>query len=290
MQLRSAAGVRPARPPGRGHRWPLLVLALLVAIGGSVVVHALLQREQLAYRLLRDLPEAAGRDPTLTRFAAALARPVFAERCAACHGADMRGKPAVGAPDLTDGVWLWGNGSVHDIERTILYGVRAGISKTRDVDDMPAFGLKGTFVYQGVPGFKGRVVGGAALDSGQVWDLVQYLLKINHRRYQSEAASIGERLSHQGSTSCRDCHAPDLEGVSGYGAPDLTINVWNNGGTSQDLYDSIYFGRQRMMLAWQGVLTLEQIRALAVYIHSVSHEKGRPGPASTSATFGQGEQ
>jgi cytochrome c oxidase cbb3-type subunit 3 len=288
--LRSAAGACPARPPARAPRWLLLTLALLVAIAGVVVIRARLHREQLAYRLLADLPDAAGQDPTLTRFAGTLANPIFAEHCAVCHGADMRGKPAVGAPDLTDGVWLWGDGSVNDIERIILYGVRAGISKTRDIDDMPAFGLKGTFVYQGVPGFKGRIVGGAALDSGQVWDLVQYLLKINHRPYQSEAASIGERLSHQGSTSCRDCHAPDLKGVSGYGAPDLTINVWNNGGMPEDLYDSIYFGRQRMMPAWRGVLTLEQIRALAVYIHSVSHEKGRPAPAGTSATSGQGGQ
>ena len=270
-ELRSASGARPARQPGRAHRRTLFALALLVAIGAGLAVLARLHREQLAYRLLADLPDAAAQDPSLTRFAASVAKPAFAAHCAACHGVDMRGNPAVGAPDLTDGVWLWGNGSVYDIERVILYGVRAGISKTRDVDDMPAFGLKGTFAYQGVPGFEGRVVGGAALDSGEVWDLVQYLLKINHRPYQPEAASIGERLSHQGSTSCRDCHAPDLKGVSEYGAPDLTVNVWNNGGTPQDLYDSIYYGRHRLMPAWQGVLTLEQIRALAVYIHSVSH-------------------
>jgi cytochrome c oxidase cbb3-type subunit 3 len=274
-ELRSAAGARPAGRTGRTCRWALFALALLVAIGGGVVVHARLHREQLAYRLLADLPDAAGRDPSLTRFAATLAKPIFAERCAACHGVDMRGNPAVGAPDLTAGVWLWGDGSVYDIERIILYGVRAGVSKTRDVDDMPAFGLKGTFAYQGVPGFEGRIVGGAALDSGEVWDLVQYLLKINHRPYQAEAANIGERLSYQGSTSCRDCHAPDLKGVSDYGAPDLTVNVWNNGGTPQDLYDSIYYGRHRMMPAWRRVLTLQQIRALAVYIHSVSHGRRR---------------
>ena len=270
-ELRSAAGARPARQPGRTHRWTLLALALLVAIGGGLAERARLHREQLAYRLLAALPDAAAQDPGLTRFAASVAKPAFAAHCAACHGVDMRGNPAVGAPDLTDGTWLWGSGSVYDIERIILYGVRAGISKTRDVDDMPAFGLKGTFAYQGVPGFEDRIVGGAALDSGEVRDLVQYLLKINHRPYQPEAASIGERLSHEGSTSCRDCHAPDLKGVSDYGAPDLTVNVWNNGGTPRDLYDSIYYGRHRLMPAWQGLLTLEQIRALAVYIHSVSH-------------------
>jgi cytochrome c oxidase cbb3-type subunit 3 len=270
-ELRSAAAARRARRPGRTYRWALCALALLIAIGGGIAVRARLHREQLAYRLLADLPDAAGQDPTLTRFAATLAKPIFAEHCVACHGADMRGKQPVGAPDLTNGVWLWGNGSVYDIERIILYGVRAGISKTRGIDDMPAFGLKGTFAYQGVPGFEGRIVGGAALDPGEVWDLVQYLLEINHRPYESEAASIGERLSNEGSTSCRDCHAPDLKGIPQYGAPDLTANVWNNGGSPQELYDSIFYGRHRMMPAWRGSLTLEQIRALAVYIHSVSH-------------------
>lgn len=187
----------------------------------------------------------------------------------------MRGNAAIGAPDLTDGVWLWGDGSVYGIERIILYGIRAGDAKSRDVDDMPAFGLKGTFRYQGTPGFQGKVVGGAALTSGEVRDLVQYLLKINHQPYQVEAANEGERLSSESQTSCRDCHAPDLKGDSDYGAPNLTINVWNNGGTAQDLYDSIYYGRHRLMPAWRGVLTLEQIRALAVYIHAVSHRPER---------------
>jgi cytochrome c oxidase cbb3-type subunit 3 len=32
----------------------------------------------------------------------------FAELCTACHGADARGNPALGAPNLRDGVWLHG--------------------------------------------------------------------------------------------------------------------------------------------------------------------------------------
>ena len=37
--------------------------------------------------------------------------------CAGCHGSDGKGT-AVGS-DLTDGKWLWGNGSVQAITRTI---------------------------------------------------------------------------------------------------------------------------------------------------------------------------
>jgi cytochrome c oxidase cbb3-type subunit 3 len=258
---------------GRTRYWVLSSAAVIaVVLIAAIAVSARLHRERLAHRLLADLPDAAGLDPQLMRFAASEARPIYREHCAVCHGADMRGNPAIGAPALDSPVWLWGDGSVYDIERIILYGVRAGVSKTDDVDDMPAFGLKGTFHYQYVPGFRGKIVGGAALDSGQVWSLVQYLLKLNHRPYQAEAANEGEQLSYESNTSCRDCHGPDLAGVVDYGAPNLTIDVWNNGGTPQDIYNSIYYGRHRMMPAWRGVLTLGQIRALAVYIHSASRQ------------------
>ena len=41
--------------------------------------------------------------------------------CAACHGADAKGNVAMGAPNLTDKVWLHG-GSVETIAETIAQG------------------------------------------------------------------------------------------------------------------------------------------------------------------------
>lgn len=35
---------------------------------------------------------------------------IFAENCAACHGADAKGNRELGAPDLTDAIWLNGSG------------------------------------------------------------------------------------------------------------------------------------------------------------------------------------
>ena len=54
----------------------------------------------------------------------------YDELCVACHGADGKGSIALGAPDLTTGIYTYG-GDVLTIKETILYG-REGV--------MPAFG------------------------------------------------------------------------------------------------------------------------------------------------------
>ena len=46
---------------------------------------------------------------------------VFAQACTACHGADGKGMQMLGAPNLTDNVWLYG-GATKQIEFTIRHG------------------------------------------------------------------------------------------------------------------------------------------------------------------------
>jgi cytochrome c oxidase cbb3-type subunit 3 len=46
---------------------------------------------------------------------------VFATYCTACHGADAHGNPALGTPNLTDNIWLYG-GSMGEIKTTISNG------------------------------------------------------------------------------------------------------------------------------------------------------------------------
>lgn len=43
---------------------------------------------------------------------------IFAEQCASCHGPDGEGMEALGAPNLTDAIWLYG-GEVADIRQQI---------------------------------------------------------------------------------------------------------------------------------------------------------------------------
>jgi len=64
---------------------------------------------------------------------AQLGKTAFMQTCAACHGADGRGNPQVGAPNLTDGIWLYGGTNAAIIE-TISNGRGAAGAVTR----MPA--------------------------------------------------------------------------------------------------------------------------------------------------------
>jgi cytochrome c oxidase cbb3-type subunit III len=50
---------------------------------------------------------------------------LFADNCAACHGIEAKGDRALGAPDLTDAIWLYG-GDDHSIATSIANS-RAGV-------------------------------------------------------------------------------------------------------------------------------------------------------------------
>jgi cytochrome c oxidase cbb3-type subunit 3 len=60
--------------------------------------------------------------------AVARAQPLFKEQCAVCHGEDGKGKREFGAPNLTDGEWLYG-GTRDDIRTQIVNG-RGGVMPT----------------------------------------------------------------------------------------------------------------------------------------------------------------
>jgi cytochrome c oxidase cbb3-type subunit 3 len=234
-----------------------IALAAFAALGGLAAAWSHGSANRLETEMLALPPDDVPLRAELVSLAVSEAEPVYAAHCAACHGADLKGNTATGAPNLSDNVWLYGKGNVTDIERTILYGIRSAQRRTRDETEMAAFGLSG------------------ALTESEIRNVVQYLLSLNRRPNLAEAALAG-RAIYSGKGRCGDCHGTDGQGDSYYGAPNLTINVWNNGGDAEALYRSIYYGVERICPAWYRVLPLQQIRALAVYLYSLSHPQTAP--------------
>jgi len=71
-------------------------------------------RNAVAYvRSLTNLPH--------DNLKAQLGKPIFMANCAACHGPEGKGNPAMGAPNLTSGVWMFGSS-----ERAMVEGVTKG--------------------------------------------------------------------------------------------------------------------------------------------------------------------
>ncbi|HKU06998.1 MAG TPA: cytochrome-c oxidase, cbb3-type subunit III [Bradyrhizobium sp.] len=58
-------------------------------------------------------------------FDVAAGKKIFAENCVSCHGDDGKGNPEMGAPNLTDKIWLYGSDEASLVE-TITNG-RAGV-------------------------------------------------------------------------------------------------------------------------------------------------------------------
>ncbi|HET7492969.1 MAG TPA: cytochrome-c oxidase, cbb3-type subunit III [Bradyrhizobium sp.] len=88
-------------------------------------------------RSLSGLPTAPGYD-------AAAGKKIFADNCASCHGEAGKGNQDLGAPDLTDKIWLYGSDEATIVE-TITNG-RAGVMPAW-VDRLDSSTIKAMAVY-----------------------------------------------------------------------------------------------------------------------------------------------
>lgn len=73
-------------------------------------------------------------------------QPLFAQTCAACHGAEGKGNPQLGAPNLTDKTWLYGAGEATIIE-TIEKGRNNQMPPHKDLLTPAKVHLLTTYVY-----------------------------------------------------------------------------------------------------------------------------------------------
>lgn len=230
-------------------------ILILIAAGVHVADDAALRA-----RFLESLPDHIPADPELASYAQSHGEPAYQEHCATCHGAQLQGDRVRNIPNLADDEWLHGSGRVGEIERIVLYGIRSGNSKGRDLADMPAYARREPYRRYKI----------ATLLPQEMDDVVAYLRSFQKPPVDAAAVERGARLftgSEKG--GCWDCHGEDAKGDTAVGAPNLTDNVWLSGdGSPQSIHDSIAFGLAGHCPAWITRLPPATIRAIAVYVHS----------------------
>jgi cytochrome c oxidase cbb3-type subunit 3 len=259
----AAPGVARSR---RQMRLAVVAAALLLLGGGGLFAQNYRDRQEL----LMANPDTLAPDSALVRRASANGEAAFQSHCASCHGRDMKGSQVRGVPDLTDDIWLYDFGRVSEIERTILYGIRSGLSKAHNVTDMPAIGVQ------------------KILTPDEIKDVIAYTLSLSKQREDPAAVERGEKL-FQDKGVCYDCHSRDAAGIPDYGAPNLTDDDWLYGGDEKTLYKSIYDGRHGSCPGWIGVLPFSTIREIAIYIHANSEESPESPSKRTASDAGEGQ-
>lgn len=182
-------------------------------------------------------------DPELYAFAVAGGQAAFKDNCATCHGTGAAGGP--GFPNLNDDDWLWG-GKIADIYQTIRFGIRSAHPETR-VSQMPSFGKDGILNREQV---------------GAVVDYVRTFSGAAHVATYDEGAKVFAE-------NCAACHGPEGKGGREFGAPNLTDGIWLYGSEREQVFNSVFNAHAGVMPTWEGRLSPDTIRELAIYVHSL---------------------
>lgn len=169
---------------------------------------------------------------TKDRTAVATGRRLFLNYCATCHGSDGRGTR--GFPNLADSDWLYG-GTPAAIKTSILKG-RTGL--------MPPWRVP---------------LGGDA----QVHEMAHYVRSLSGMPHERELAA---RAAPKFIPFCSGCHGPQGQGNRQLGAPNLTDDVWLNGGTHAAIAKVIGEGRTGRMPAHEEFLGEAKSHVLAAYV------------------------
>lgn len=162
---------------------------------------------------------------------------LYIQNCAQCHGSDARGQRG-GFPNLTDNDWLYG-GSGEKIKETLIKG-RIGV--------MP--GWLAPFGEQGVD------------------EVVAYTLSLSGREVDEGLAAAGKARF----AACAACHGIDGKGNQMIGAPNLTDNIWLYGGSERAVTETLLYGRNGVMPAFDKTLGEDKVHVVAAYVFSLSQE------------------
>ena len=207
---------------------------------------ALLSQEYMDKIAVAGYAEILG-DAEMMAFTRSVAKGVFGDNCAACHGAGGAG--VIGLfPNLADDAWLWG-GTVQEIEATITNG---------HYGFMPAF--RDTFSDQ------------------QLDDVASYVLGLSGHQVDAQAASRGKDIFQTSEGGCYYCHTAAGTGLKSQGAANLTDQIWTIADVpaAESIDDKkalvkqvIANGVERNMPAWVDRLSAAQIKLLTVYVHEL---------------------
>jgi len=197
--------------------------------------------EWLTQIAAKDVPAILS-DNTLRTYAMRGGEVLFKENCAACH--QTGGAGAYGYPTLADDEWLWG-GTPEDIQTTIRHGIRDQNNENTRINYMPEFG-DDWFTDEEIEAVASYVY---ALSNGEA----------------PEEGSGQELFSQQ----CVSCHGPDGGGVQMLGGPALNNRIFLYGDTKDAIAAQIRKPNHGVMPPWENRLSDEDIKQLAVYVHSL---------------------
>lgn len=170
---------------------------------------------------------------------------VFRTWCAQCHGSGAAGVQANGYPNLLDNDWLWG-GAIEDIHTTITHGIRNTSDEDARFSQMPAFG--------------------EILDPQDIEAVANYVMSLSGDAQDPEMVQDGATVFMD---NCAACHGDDGMGDRSQGAPNLTDAIWLYGNGKENIVRQVTNARNGVMPNWNVRLDEADIRAVAIYVHSL---------------------
>ncbi len=176
-----------------------------------------------------------------------IAKNLFGNNCAMCHGSDGRG--AKGFPNLHEASYKWGR-EPEAVVATIAAG-RLGV--------MPAWK--------------------DSLGDAGVEEVANYVYQLSGRPADAAKAAAGK---DKFATFCVACHGPEGKGMTALGAPDLTDAYWLYGGSLDAIKATVAVGRQGQMPAWNDTLGEQKVKLLAAYVLSFGGHTASEASAATA--------